>query len=153
MYREYIKKIMENVDEYSKEDVYKMVDKYGCLMEKTMDHLKDCDEKLYDEIECSLYVMANGKVISKEMAKKWVASMKPYEEHWDLESVKEVIKSNSLDVDPVEFYVVLNMMFNDYYKVIGDDLEMYIKLSKAWLKDEDARKDKLFEYWQYISEH
>lgn len=58
MHKEYIKKIMENSESYSKEDIYKMIDKYGCLMEETMDHLKECDEKLYDEIECSLYEMA-----------------------------------------------------------------------------------------------
>lgn len=94
-----------------------------------------------------------GKTISKSMAKKWVTSMKPYGEHWDYETTTQLLKDNGINLEPIDFYVVINMMYNDYAKVIGDDLDMYVKLSRAWLKDEDAKEGKLYEYWKTIVKH
>ncbi len=150
MHKEYLKKIMENTDNLSKDEIYKLVDKYGCLMEKTMDHIKDCDEELYEEIEDSLYEMAYGKVISEEMAKRWVSKMEPFGEKWTLEETTEVLRKNNLSLNPIDFYVVLNMMYNDYGKTIGDDTTMYIKLARDWLKDEDAKEHKLYNYYKYV---
>lgn len=48
-----------------------------------------------------------------------------------------------LPYDPVEFYVVMNMMFTDYYgvaKKYGQEknADFFVELSKGWLDDKDV---------------
>lgn len=150
MHKEYVKKIMENTENFSKDEIYKLVDEYGCLMEKALDHMKECDEKLYEEIEDCLYEMAYGKTISESMAKKWVQKMEPYGEKWSLEDTTNILRKNNLNLNSIDFYVVMNMMYNDYENTIGDDMTMYIKLARDWLKDEDAKENKLYNYYKYV---
>lgn len=150
MHKEYVKKIMENTENLSKDEIYKIIDEYGCLMEKTMDHIKECDSELYEEIEECLYEMAYGKVISEPIAKKWVKSMQPYGEKWTYEETTDILRKNNSSINPIEFYVVMNMMYNDYENSIGDDINMYVKLTRDWLKDKDVSENKLYNYYKYV---
>lgn len=144
MHRELLKKVAEKADA-------KDIEKLSMIAEKGLDHLKECDEELYNKLECELYEIAYGKTISEEMAKKWVTSMKPYGEHWNKETIDELIREKNIDVKPIDFYIVMNMMYNDYYKTLGDeDVIVYAKLTKNWLNDDDAKEDKLYDYWKYI---
>ena len=51
---------------------------------------------------------------------------------------------------PNEFNVVMNMAYSDYSEVFGDNLDMYAKFSKAFIKDEDAKEGKVFTYFNEI---
>lgn len=53
------------------------------------------------------------------------------------------------------YWTVLNMMYSDYYSVIGDNPDMYARLAKAWLCDSDVAMmgdEKLFAYYCYVVE-
>lgn len=149
MHKEYEKKIMEKVDRMSKDDIIEYIKVYGSLMDEVLDYLKSTNKELYDEVECSLYEMAYGKTLSLEMAEKWVNNMTPRAK-WSKAETDRVLDEYGLTLDPISFYVVMNMMYSDYGKSIGDNLEMYIKLARDFLKDDDAKENKLYCYWKNI---
>lgn len=49
--------------------------------------------------------------------------------------------------DPVEFYLVMNMFYNDYNKIIGNDENTYAKFADAWFNDIDGKENKTFDYF------
>lgn len=124
----------------------KMID----IIDMLMCEVKETEPKLYQHIECELYESAYGKVISKEMADDWVKKMRPVGLHWTIDETNEAMRSLGYSCDPIEFYVVANMMYNDYYNLVKDDESMALKLAYSWLKDEDSKDHKLYIYWKNI---
>ncbi len=54
-----------------------------------------------------------------------------------------------------EFFVAMNMMYSDYCKVfrkfgVGDKVDFYACMAKAFLDDKDAHTDKLARYYEYV---
>lgn len=145
MIKHYMDKIIEKGKQEDMEEL-------GEIFRDMYEHIEECDPEEAHDIKTKMYEMACGKVITEEMAHEWVNSMLPYHEHWDKETTESVRNERGIEVEPTEWYVVLNMMYNDYFKAIQDDTETYIKLAIQWLKDEDAVKDKLYEYKKYIVE-
>ena len=96
--------------------------------------------------------MANGKVLTEEMAYKWVENMKPKGEHWTIEETTNAMKEMGYNLNSMDFYVVANMMYNDYYDLVKDNEELALKMAYMWLNDEDSVKDKLYEYYKYVAE-
>ena len=84
------------------------------------------------------------------MAKKWVKDMQPAGQHWTMEETTGAMQSLNYNVNPIDFYVVANMMYNDYYNLVKEDEELALKLAYDWLNDEDAIEDKLYCYWKNI---
>lgn len=140
MYKTYIKDI----------DFTKHKEKICDLVDMLMCEIKEQEPKLYKHIECELYEIAYGKVINKEMADNWVKSMQPAGLHWTMEETTNAMKSLNFNCDTIEFYVVANMLYNDYYNILKDDEEMILKLAYSWLKDTDAKEHKLYNYWKNI---
>ena len=131
-------------------DFAKNKDKLTDIIDMLMCEIKDIEPKLYEHIECELYEGAYGKVINKEMAHNWVKTMEPIGLHWTIEETTGAMKSLGFNCDEVEFYVVANMMFNDYYELVKEDEELALKLAYSWLKDKDAKEHKLYRYWKNI---
>lgn len=146
--REYIEKIGENK---KTEDMQKLGDMLADLIDMT----KESHPDIYDKYKMCLYEMAYGKVLTKEMAEKWVESMIP-KAKWDYDTTTSVKKSYGInDIDDVSFYVVMNMLYSDMGNLLGDgetedSVSNYIQATKDWLKDEDVEKNKLYNYWKYI---
>ena len=42
------------------------------------------------------------------------------------------------------------MTYNDYYNIVKDDEELALKFAYDWIKDEDAKDNKLYEYWKHV---
>lgn len=101
------------------------------------------------------------KPMSKEMAEKWVHSMKGANgsrgQHWNMEQAKQIMTRYGYQADPVEFYVALNMMKSDYtkaaQKVGADKEEFYAAMADAFLNDEDAKDHKLVRYCRAVVKH
>ena len=142
-----IKKYIEKIGE-SKE-VEKM-NKLGDMLEEIIEGLEETHHDLYEEYKNELYEMAYGKKVNKEMAIEWVSDMKPIGEHWSLEETTAVKESLGYDIDNIDFYVVANMMYNDYNDIVKDNEELALKLAYDWLNDIDAKENKLYCYWKHI---
>lgn len=146
MHKEYIKRIVENG---SKVDMEKLSE----FMCETMDRIKDYDKNLYDKIEGKMYEMAYGKVLTEKMAENWIRSMKPYGMKWTKAQTDEVLRKYGLNMNEIDFWAIMNAMYNDYHNIFDDEIEIYIKLARDFIKDEDAIDGKVYEYWKCITKH
>ena len=99
---------------------------------------------------------------SQMTAEKWTRNMESEDgskgAHWSMEQVKMLMTQKGITTDPWEFFAAINAMYSDYSKVfkkhgIGDKIDLYVDLAKAFIDDKDAQPDKLARYYQYIVKH
>lgn len=96
--------------------------------------------------------------VTPEKAEEWTKEMKNEDgskgPHWSMEQTKNVKDKLQLNVDPVEFYVAMNMMFSDYCGIARkygvDNPEFYAHMAKAFLNDKDAGPGKLAKYFEIV---
>jgi hypothetical protein len=131
----------------SKEDLMCALD----ILEMTLDTMKEENPEFYEHLEMKLYENIYGKTLSKEMAEKIITNMKPYHMKWSLEQTKDVQKQFDMEnIRDIDFWVVMNSAYNDYSNIFDDNIEMYAKYTKDFIKDEDAKEGKVFLYFTKI---
>lgn len=145
MYRKYVEQI---INDGTDEDMKKLEEVFNTLM----DHMEDCDSNLYEKLKLRLYIIANGKQLTEEMAKDIIMNMQPYHMKYTLNDAKNIMKDFELSLNPIDFWIVLNSAYNDYRQLFGENLDMYVKYSKLFIEDEDAKKGKVFTYFTEIPE-
>lgn len=118
------------------------------LLEDTMEIIKDYDNECYKEMEMKLYKMAYGSHLNKSIAEEIVNNMRPYGMRWSYKETEDLQRQRGINnIDPVEFYVVINSAYNDYKDLFADDIESYIRFTIDFIKDEDAKPNKVFNYF------
>ena len=143
MHKTTIKQVIDNNDIVKlKSLAYELIDVLDCL--------EELDEDLYAKHELNVYEIVNGKKISEEIAIDWVESMKPYGMKWTMEETTRAMKDKNWNLDPVDFFVVANMMFNDYNDIILDNTDLALEMAKHWLTDSDVKDNKLYNYYKYV---
>lgn len=73
---------------------------------------------------------------------------------WTVEQTSGIMKDNALKSDmfnEYDFNYVMNMLYSDYYKLLGNDAMNYFKMAKYFLEDKDAPKGKAYRY--YLAMH
>lgn len=143
MHKKTIEKIIES------NDIMKMKQLTQKVVEM-LDCMEKLDEEVYAKYELELYEIANGKKISEDIAIDWVESMKPYGMRWTIEETTRAMKDKNWNLDPVDFFVAANMMFNDYNELLSDNLDLALHLARYWLKDTDVKDNKLYNYYKYV---
>lgn len=139
--KKYIDKIVENGKDEDMEKLYEMLVEITCKM-------KELHYDKYKYYKMCLYELAYGKTISDEMREEIVERIG---EHWTLAETETVrSKYGYSDILPNEFNVVMNMAYSDYSDVFGDNLDLYAKFSKAFIKDDDAKEGKVYIYFNQI---
>lgn len=142
-----------------KEDIIKIVNDGDINeMEELSDMLQEVIEIVFKynenkgkEYELRLYRMAWGDILSKEMAEEIISKMQPYHMRWSLEESRNIQNDYDLDnIRDIDFWIVMNSAFNDYRDLFGDNLEMYIKYTRDFILDEDAKSNKVFKYFTTI---
>lgn len=143
-----IENLMQKIiDSGTKEDMNKLSD---IVIDMFYD-LRDYDEELFDKYKMCMYKIAYGEVLSEEMAEEIIESMKPYGMHWTLEETKMLQQQNGLmTLRDIDFWVVMNSAYNDFNEIFNDDLDMYVKYTKKFILDEDAKDGKVFKYFTKI---
>ena len=121
---------------------------------KSFDKLKVVNYEMYEEFELDLYKEIYGCHFNKWMLEKALENLENENgskgPHWNLEATKQAAMNNGISFNKFNEYdwcYVMNMMYSDYYSVIGNDTNNYIKLSKAFLEDRDAPEGKAFRYY------
>lgn len=131
-------------------------------MEKT--YQMDASYQNRNEMEHSRSDMQMGRgeshsKLTKEMADQWMQGLQNEDgsqgPHWSLDQVKQVMAQKGVHADPFEFFAVLNSMYADYCKVfkkygVGDKLDFYIDMAKAFIDDKDAGANKVVKYFENI---
>lgn len=111
--------------------------------------------------------MHSGEKLTRDKAEKWVRRMygddpRARGEMWTYEDAKKLAEERGLPTDGqemIDYYVALNMAYNDYCKVAkehGVDTEdYYADLAQAWLYDRDGKPptEKLMAYHKYVVPH
>jgi hypothetical protein len=130
----------------SHEDVVALAD----VAEMLLDNIKESEPGFYKHAESVLYEAYYGKKLTHELAEKKIHCMKPYGMKWTEEQTTEVMKAHGMSLDPIEFWVVMNMAYNDYHKMFEEDVEKYAEFSKLFIHDDDAVEGKVYEYFMKI---
>lgn len=118
------------------------------LLEDTMEIIKEYDEECYKKYEMDLYKMAYGSNLSKEMAREIVHNMKPQGERWSIEETQNIQEQFGMnDINPIDFYVVMNQGFNDFNNLFKDNIEMYVTYTDDFINDIDGKPHKVFWYF------
>lgn len=143
------------VKTYELKEVVEMDEKDRKIMElmARVKYLEEMEAKLNEQ-----YVAKNvngttaspKSAISDQMAYDWVHNMKPEHEHWTLDDTTSAMRKMGYNCDRLEFYVVANMMYNDFYDVVKDNQELALSMAYLWLNDEDAKEGKLYNYYKNI---
>ena len=135
---EYIEKIVDNG---KIEDMQELSD----MLEDTMEIIKDYDKECYEDFEMKLYEMAYGNHLNKSMAQDIVNKMRPYGQRWSYEESRNLQEQRGIkDIDPIEFFVVMNSAYNDYKDIFSEDIEGYIRFTiDILLKLSNRKENKL----------
>lgn len=122
----------------------------------TFNLIKETNPILYEELEMELYKKIYGCHFNEWMLAKATKDMINEDgtigAHWTLEQTNNVAKQYGVTFNHYNEYdwnYVMNMIYSDYYKVIPNDIQSYIKFAKAFLDDKDA-KDKAFKYYYNV---
>lgn len=123
-----------------------------CMLARKVKHT--CPEG-YNEALAKMYEIAYDGHFSESLARRAVASMKNADgttgEHWNMPQVREIIKNYGIAINEYDFYYVINMLYSDFCKILGSDMAVYINLTKAYINDVDAPKDKALKL--YLATH
>ena len=129
------------------------------------------EEEMYDPYyQDMMYDYARGRgrdyagaeMLSNRELMDWSQKlMKDVEEKdkafFKYENVEKKAKDMGIQFDKFtfdEFYLVCLMMYTDYCKTLGTaNMDIYLKLSKDWLQDQDSElknSEKLYAYYYYV---
>lgn len=139
-YCELIKKAM---DKGFEEEAWEIAD-------EVMEKIKRKWPEMYDELMEDLEGLAYK--IPADEAVQIVKAMRPKGQNWSMQQVKDMCREHGIDKDCTSWYLVLNMVYNDYCgtaKAFGlqNDEDFYWSLAKDFIEDPDAKPFKIEKYF------
>lgn len=138
---DYIERIIEKG---KPDDMYSLSD----ILVDVMEIIKETDKNKYEKYSMKLYRMAYGNNLTRELAEEIVSRMRPYGEKWSFNEATEIKEQYGLnDIKAADFYAVMNSGYNDYRDIFNDNTELYVKFTIDFIKDEDAKEDKVLTYF------
>jgi hypothetical protein len=109
------------------------------------------------------YEQEHGPHFDEVMAHKAVSKMEnedgsrgPY---WSIEETTALASQHGISLsnrfNRYDWYVALNMIYSDFYKVIvsisnSNNVRHFIEFAKAWLADKDIDEGKMWYYYVYV---
>lgn len=144
MHRMYIDEIVKKGDKNAMTEL-------GCIFVEAMDHIKICDHDLYESLEEDMYEIIYGEKFTEDKARDVIMDMRPYGMKKTLDESKKIMAQYGItSIDPIDFWIVINSMMNDYCDIFDDNEEMYVNLAKHFINDEDAGEHKVYKYFTTI---
>lgn len=114
-------------------------------------------------IRIKAYEAKHGPHFNEEHARKAVSKMENEDgsrgQHWSLEETTSLANQYGIRLDEefnkYDWYVALNMVYSDYYKVIvnmtgSNSSKYFVELAKAWICDKDIDEGKMWYYYVYV---
>lgn len=105
------------------------------------------------------YEAEHGPHFDEEMARKAVSKMENEDgsrgQHWSIEETTSLANQHGIRMDEkfnkYDWYVALNMVYSDYYRVIvnmtnSNNPKHFVELAKAWMCDKDIEEGKMWYY-------
>lgn len=125
-------------------------DEVWTVSEDMLNKLSRKDPALYNEFIEQLEHLAYR--IPKDEAEQIVRNMRPKGQYWTYSQVMDLVKSKGITGDWINWYLVMNMVYNDFCgtaKAYGmqNDTEFYYHLAKDFMEDPDAKPMKVEKYF------
>lgn len=139
MHKTLIPKMKERAE---KADIYALAD----VADMLLDSIKESEPGFYKHAESVLYEAYYGKKLIKELAEMKIHNMKPHGMKWSLEQTNQVMSQHGLNYENVDFWFVMNLMYNKYQPMFDEEVEKYVEFSKIFLDDENAKEGKVYIY-------
>ena len=140
--------VEEYIEKIIKDGSIEEMEELSDMLEDLLEMIEEYNPKCYKEYEMKLYKMAYGTKITKEMAEEIVSKMRPYGKRWSIEETKRLQEQyGEENIDPVEFFLVMNTGFNDYRNLFEENIDDYVKFTVDFIEDEDGREHKVFHYY------
>lgn len=147
------KKISKMIEEaYSKNLPEEKIEELAERMSLFVHNADWEDQKaLAEDLDFIIY----GPHFTKEKAMQAVSHMVNEDgttgQHWTCEETRSVAESKGIYFSAEKFneydwYYVMNMLYSDYYNVLGNNTDSYAKMAMAWLRDKDAPEGKAKKY-------
>ena len=139
-YRELVGRAM---DKGFSEEYWDIMDDFISMLCKKYPDLYDI---IMEKLECLAYR------IPEDEAESIVRRMSPRGQHWSYNQVKDFVESHGIKSDWTNWYLVLNMCYNDYYDAakafdLQDDPEFFFSLARDFIEDADAKPLKVEKYF------
>lgn len=117
-----------------------------------LDELEETNPKMYEH--CKKFLEDVAYSISKTEAESIVRNMEPRGQKWSYSEISDFLKTKGIEGKCVEYYLVMNMVYNDFYDTaalygLQKDAEFYFSLSKDFINDPDAKPYKVERYFTY----
>lgn len=115
-----------------------------------LDQLEKNYPSLYAEMVAPIEKIAY--CIPKDEAERIVRNMKPRGQYWSYSDIEEFLKGKGITTGITDYYLVMNMAYNDYYSTaamygLQKDAEFYFSLAKDFIEDPDAKPHKVSKYF------
>ena len=119
---------------------------------KMLDELEETNPRMYEK--CRGFIEDVAYSITREEAEMIVRNMEPRGQKWSYSEISDFIKSKGIEGKNVEYYLVMNMVHNDFYDTAAlyghqKDAEFFFSLSKDFINDVDAKPYKVERYFTY----
>jgi len=141
---------------------------YKDLGEEAMWHMTDATNKFVEsmramhpaEVDKFLVDMENELCyppLTEEQAKDIVSHMENKDGstggHWTLVQTNEYLRTHDeyKDLNSLDFYVAMNMMYSDYYKPTFTT-DSYATMAKDFISDKDAPSNKVVRYFKAMKD-
>ena len=120
------------------------------VMDTMFSRLEKLEPDLYDSTVSKLEKLAYK--ITEEEAERIVRNMRPKGQKWSYNQVVSFVQERGIQNDLVNWYLVMNMVYNDFYNTarhfeLQDDPEFYFSLAKDFIEDPDAHPLKVEKYF------
>ena len=140
----------KNYDVYAAAQQKDDSDLVCCAVAEMLDVLERTNPKLYMEMVERLEDVAYN--IPYEEAERIVRGMSPRGQHWGYNDVEKLCNSKGITTDIVTYYMVMNMVYNDYYKTaqtygLQNDVEFFWSLAMDFITDPDSPSHKVAKYF------
>ena len=126
-------------------------DEIGKIEDKAWHTLKTADPRTYTALLGELEDLCYE--IDLPEAEAIVKMMRPKGQMWTYNQVHDYIATQGIDSDCVNWYLVMNMVYNDYYNTarkynMQNDTEFYFNLAKDFITDPDGGRHKVEKYFK-----
>ena len=125
-------------------------DEVWTISEDMLNKLSRKDPMMFEEYIDKLERLAYR--IPKDEAERIVRDMRPKGQYWTYTQVMDLVKSKGVTGDWTNWYLVMNMVYNDFCATakhfgLQNDVEFFYHLAKDFIEDPDAKPMKVEKYF------
>lgn len=124
--------------------------KAAAIMEDTVKRIYKENPALFKEFNTAMEEVAYS--IDSATAEQIVRKMEPYGQYWSMSAITDYLKTKGVTERLTDYYLVMNMMYNDYYETasaygLQKNVDFFFSLAKNFIEDRDAKPHKVAKYF------